>query len=238
MKWKVKEPVSFIRTVRENFFLRKHEISPSTLHVLQSLYPSVDWDRVDFYEGLPWFTPTVAPYVNAQALPQFYSFNKFRIYLRKFDESRAQCVADIVHEAFHINQAMHFKKGYGIGFFRIWMFYYIAHFLREGYRNNVFEIPAYNQEFRFLDACNRHNVKGVLPAVNADDLRKVISEPGLVFPGYEYKYSGNWFFLPLSFIICLAVLIVKPLADALVYIISWPSSRKKERHQAAAIRSS
>ena len=238
MKWKIKEPVSFIRTVRENFFLRRHEINPATLHVLQSLYPTVDWSRVDFYEGLPWFTPTVAPYVNAQALPSFYSFSRFRIYLRKFDETRAQCVADIVHEAFHIMQAMHFRRGYGVGFFRGWMFYYLAHFLREGYRNNVFEIPAYNQEFRFLDSCNKHNVKGVVPQVSAQDLQNVISEPGLVYSSYQYKYSGGAFFLVLSFLICISTIILKPVADVLLYVISRPAAGKKQKPQAAAIRSS
>src|SRR5436190_1063345 len=104
MKWKVMAPQAFFKSVRESFFLRRHFPNEATMQVLRNIYPRVDWNRVDFYEGLPWFTPIVAPYVNAQALPQFYSFGRFRIYLRKFDESRAQNVADIVHEAFHVMQ--------------------------------------------------------------------------------------------------------------------------------------
>lgn len=232
MKWKIKPPLAFIKTVKENFFLRRHYPDPSTMHVLRTIYPGVDWNRVDFYEGLPWFTPVVAPYVNAQALPQFYSFSRFRIYLRKFDESRAQCIADIVHEAFHVMQAMHFNKGYGFGFFRGWLLFYIAHFLREGYRNNVFEIPAYNQEFRFLEACTRHKLHGVVPKVDTESLNKVMSEKELIFPSYKYKYSGNILYLPLSFLICFVVTVTKPVADALLFLVSLPS--RKPRTQAAA----
>src|SRR4051812_15651792 len=104
MKWNIKPPKDFFRTAKANFRLKKYEPLPATMHLLADLYPGVDWKRVDFYQGLPWFTPGVAPYVTAQALPQFYSFGRFRIYLTKFDETRAQCLADIVHEAFHIMQ--------------------------------------------------------------------------------------------------------------------------------------
>lgn len=239
MKWKLKNPGQFLRSVRKSFFLRKYEVKPETLKILQTLYPSVNWDRVDFYEGLPWFTPVVAPYVNAQALPQFYSTGRFRIYLRKFDESRAQCLADIVHEAFHVMQAMHFGNGYGVGFFRGWLFYYIAHFLREGYRNNVFEIPAYNQEYRFLEYCNKNNIAGVMPKADPQKLMEVIKEPELIFPRYKYSYSGAWFYLPLSFAICALVTVTKPVADVMLYLVSLPAKRKKESAQPAAfIRSS
>lgn len=233
MKWKLSRPRAFFNTIRENFFLRPHQPQPSTLEILRSLYPSVNWNRVDFYEGLPWFTPLVAPYVNAQALPNFYSFGRFRIYLRKFDESRAQCLADVVHEAFHIMQAMHFRNGYGFGFFRGWLLFYIAHFLREGYRNNVFEIPAYDQEFRFLKACQKHGLKGISPRVEETKLRQVIREETLIFPKYEYKYSGPFWVLPASFIICVIVSVFKPPVDLLIYILSFPV-RKKLVHAAEA----
>jgi hypothetical protein len=129
-------------SIRNSFFLKRHHILPGTQKLLAELYPGVDWSRVSFYEGLPWFTGFVAPYVTAQALPDFYSFGRYRIYLKKFDESRAQCIADIVHEAFHLLQAMHFLRGYGIGFLRGFMVHYNALFLKYGYRQNPFEVPA------------------------------------------------------------------------------------------------
>lgn len=226
MKWKLASPFQFIRAARSNFFLRRHYPAPQTMEVLRSIYPAVNWDRVDFYEGLPWFTPAVAPYVNAQALPNFYSFGRFRIYLRKFDESRAQCVADIVHEAFHVMQAMHFGRGYGVGFFRGWLLFYIAHFIREGYRNNVFEIPAYDQEFRFLQACQKHGLHGVVPSIDPARLHNVVTEKELIFPRYRYNYRGRLWPLGASFLICLSVSLLRPPVDLLIFLLSFPARKK------------
>ena len=119
-----------LQLIKNRFFLKKHTPLPSTMELLKNLYPQVDWKRVEFFEGLPWFTGIIAPFVTAQALPHFYSFSKYRIYLIRFDESRAQCLADIVHEGFHVLQAMQFSKGYGLGFLRGLMVYYNALFLR------------------------------------------------------------------------------------------------------------
>ncbi len=216
MKWKIKPPLEFLSTARKSFRLKQYHPTAGTMQLLKDIYPGVDWNRVDFYEGLPWFTPTVAPYVTAQALPQFYSFGRFRIYLTKFDESRAQCLADIVHEAFHIMQGMHFLKGYGLGFFRGFMVYYNALFLRFGYRNNPFEIPAYDQEYRFLDYCARHGIAGMVPRVDTQALRAVAHEKNLVFPAYDFKYNGSTLYLVLSFIFCLVVSLAKPFADLFI----------------------
>jgi hypothetical protein len=205
--------------VKRSFRLRKHTLQPSTLELLKHVYPDVNWSRVDFYEGLPWFTPFIAPYVTAQALPQFYSFGKFRIYLRKFDESRAQCLADIVHEGFHIMQGMHFWKGYGFGFLRGIMVYYNAFYLTHGYRKNPFEVPAYEQEFRFLEFCEVHGIHGIKPKVDPKELRSLIHQWELVRHDYYFRYSGNGFALVASFFFCLLVALVKPLADLLVFII-------------------
>lgn len=213
---KIKELFSSMKT---NFFLRKHTLQPFTLQLLKDLYPGVDWNRVDFYEGLPWHTPVVAPYVTAQALPQFYSFSRYRIYLKKFDESRAQCLSDIVHEGFHIMQSMHFRKGYGFGFFRGFLFYYIAHFLKYGYRQNPFEIPAYDQEFRFLDFCEKQGLHGIVPKVDPDAFKTISKERSLIFAGYNFSYKENPLRLMLSFIFCVLLVILKPMADVLVFLI-------------------
>ena len=205
--------------LRESFFLKKHHPTESTMRILYDLYPNVNWKRVDFYEGLPWFTPMVAPYVTAQALPRFYSFGGFRIYLRKFDESRAQCIADIVHEAFHIMQAMHYWKGYGIGFFRGFMVYYIALFMKYGYRQNPFEIPAYDQEYMFLHYCERIGLHGIVPKVPQEAFRNIKDENSLVVKKYVFRYSEKFYPLVLSFIFCLLVAFIKPFVDVLGFFI-------------------
>jgi hypothetical protein len=221
MKWHLPSLSQITVPIRNNFRLRKYVPRESTMQILRTLYPEVDWNRVDFYEGLPWFTPAVAPYVTAQALPQFYSFNKFRIYLRKFDETRAQCIADIVHEAFHIMQAMNFKKGYGFGFFRVWMLYYVAVFFRHGYRQNPFEIPAYDQEFRFLKYCEKHNLHGITPQVDEEAFGALSQQRDLVFRKFEFKFRENLLTIPASFLFCTFIALVKPIADALVFVVRF-----------------
>lgn len=204
--------------IKTSFFLRKHTPRAETIQLLYDIYPQVNWSRVDFYEGLPWFTPLVAPYVTAQALPDFYSFGRFRIYLKKFDEDRAQCISDIVHEAFHVLQGMHFAKGYGFGFFRIWMVYYIAFFTKYGYRNNPFEIPAYDQEYRFLQYCRRLGLHGIHPAIPRNAFIGVASEKDLVFPDIKFKYGENILMFAGGILFCAVVTIIKPIADASLYI--------------------
>jgi hypothetical protein len=227
MRNPIQAALTYLRTARENFFLKKHSPSVHTLQMLHALYPSVNWSRVDFYEGLPWFTPGVAPYVTAQALPDFYSCTRFRIYLKKFDESRVQCLADVVHEAFHILQAMHFSKGYGVGFFRIWMFYYIACFIKQGYRNNDFEIPAYEQEFRFLHFCAKQGLHGITPKADERALNRVSMQPELIFSDIRYRYKGSAWALAGSLIFCLLVTLVKPLADVIVFLLGSLIGRKE-----------
>lgn len=197
--------------------------------MLKTLYPAMNWDRVDFYEGLPWYTSFVAPYVSAQALPQFYSLSRFRIYLRKFDESRAQCLADIVHEAYHIMQAMSFYKGYGLGIFRGFTIYYIAVFIRHGYRNNPFEIPAYNQEYRFLDYCRKKHQHGIMPKVNPGALENISEEKDLVWRKFDFKYEESKLLLAGSFLFCLLVSVVKPVIDLLVFLMKIPYNLSKGR---------
>lgn len=228
MKKIIKKTKEVFKSIKGSFFLRKHTPLASTIKLLKDLYPSVNWNRVDFYEGLPWFTPFIAPYVNAQALPQFYSFSRYRIYIQKFDESRAQCLADIVHEGYHVMQAMHFWKGYGLGFFRGLMVYYNALFLKYGYRSNPFEITAYDQEYRFLAYCEKRGLHGMVPQVAPGAFKDISRERPLVFSRYNFKYEENYLALAGSFIFCSLVTIIKPLADIALFTIRWalPGNRR------------
>jgi hypothetical protein len=214
-----------LKNISKNFFLKKHEPLPGTIELLKGLYPTVDWSRVDFYEGLPWFTPVVAPYVTAQALPNFYSFSRFRIYLKKFDETRAQCLADIVHEGMHIMQAMQYMKGYGIGFLRGFLIRYIAFFGKYGYRNNPYEIPAYDQEFNFLAYCNKFHQHGIIPEMDPFIINVLGKEPSLIYEKSNVPFTGNYLLLVLSFFLCLLIAFIKPVIDLLIFILIKPFFR-------------
>ena len=214
----MKDPGNRFLNIRNNFFLRKRKILPSTQQLLKELYPSVDWKRVDFYEGLPWYTPFIAPYVTAQALPQFYSFGRFSIYLRKFDETRVQCLSDIVHEGFHVLQGMQFNKGYGLGILRGFTVFYAALFTRYGYRQNPFEIPAYDHEFRFLDFCEQRHQHGIQPKVDPEALKPM--DKSLVMKDFSFRYRGSYLALAGSFLFCLLLALLKPLIDGIVFLVS------------------
>jgi hypothetical protein len=220
---------NFFYSARKNFLLKKYRLSNSTMALLKTLYPTIDWTRVDFYEGLPWFTPFFVPFVTAQALPQFYSCSRYSIYIRTIDESRAQCLADIVHEAFHILQAMQFGKGYGIGFFRGMMLYYIALYFKHGYRQNPFEIPAFEQEYRFLNYCEQHHIHGIEPTVPLYAFQNIAQEPALIFKAYTFHYQESFFRLLLSLASCLIITIIKPFADAIVFLIGTLVWKSKHR---------
>lgn len=231
MKNFLKRVEEIFHSFRNNFFLKKHIPLKSTMKLLEDLYPSVDWKRVDFYEGLPWFTPMIAPYVTAQALPQFYSFSRYSIYIKVFDESRAQCLADVIHEGYHIMQAMQFWKGYGLGFFRGLMVYYIALFQKYGYRSNPFEITAYDQEFRFLDYCIKHGLHGIMPQVPPGAFKNIFHETSLVFKKYPYTYTENYLLLAGSLFFCSLVTILKPFADLLIFSIRWIIPKVKSENK-------
>lgn len=217
-----------IHSITGNFFLKRVTPLPSTMQLLKDLYPAIDWTRVNFYEGLPWFTPLIAPYVNAQALPHFYSFSRFNIYIRKFDESRIQCVSDIVHEAFHVLQAMKFWKGYGVGIIRGFTIHYAAIFAKHGYRDNPFEVSAYDQEFRFLDFCEKHHQHGIVPEADARIFKDVPAQASLIFRNFTFQYPKNYLLLILSFIACLLFAAIKPLIDIIVFLIRFMSPAKTE----------
>jgi hypothetical protein len=219
------------RSVREQFFLKKHNIAPSTRQLLSTIYPTINWDRVDFVEGLPWFTPFIAPYVTAQALPSFYSFSRFRIYLRKFDETRAQCLADIVHEAFHVLQAMEFGKGYGIGACRGFTIFYTALFFKHGYRKNPFEEPAFEQEFLFLELCEKHGIHGIEPRTNAEALKQLSNEKRLLAPDFKFRYRENKWRLFFGFIFCLLLALLFPVIEAGAFLIFAVLPGRKKGHK-------
>lgn len=210
--------------ITTNFFLKKHHLSERTQQLLQDLYPTVNWSRVDFYEGLPWFTPILAPYVTAQALPQFYSFSHYRIYILKFEESRPKCIADIVHEGMHIVQSMKYLNGYGLGFLRGFSVYYGALFSKHGYRENPFEIPAYEQEYRFLAFCEKYTNNNL--RMNTAIYTAAKKESSLIFTECKITYEEKAYRLFISFLACLLISVLKPAADCVVFVI-WIFTKRK-----------
>ena len=118
--------------------------------LLEYLYPTVDWTRVGFFSGLPWYTSLTSPNTIAITLPDPMSNGAFRIYLgANTDFCDSAHISTLVHEAFHIHQFMSVGGGYGPGFFRPGFIDYFTCLFHHGYENNPFEIQANKYESIF-----------------------------------------------------------------------------------------
>jgi hypothetical protein len=147
--------------------------------VLETLFPTVDWTRVTFFSGLPWYIVDT----NAITLPDPYSLSRFRIYLgeridfcdRKNAAGRLApnfALNTLVHEALHVRQFTQIARGYGPGFARPCYLRYFHSYLGKllpclagrydktrykkrfdaAYATNPFEAAAFAQDGAFAAA--------------------------------------------------------------------------------------
>jgi hypothetical protein len=208
---------SFLEKYIKFVFPRRVYPSEKIMQLLRVIYPKLDLEQIKFYEGIPWFTKYVAPFVTAQALPDTYSLRKLNIHVKKYDENDCLILADIVHEAYHMVQYERFWKGWGIGFLRPFIVYYNACYITRGYRNNHFEIPAYEQEYAFQRFCNAHHITLSNPH-DRETLEHLVEQTEMKTEYIEYKYEGKFLHLVISFLFCVLVAIVKPLMEFLLLV--------------------
>ena len=205
----------FIRAV----FPRRIQPSERVMNILKVIYPTLNWKHIRFYEGIPWFAKYVAPYVTAQALPATFSLRKLNIHVKKYDENSCGVLADVVHEAYHMVQYERFQKAWGLGFLRTFIVYYNACYLTRGYRNNPFEIPAYEQEYAFHRFCSTHKISPANP-YDAEALNQMVDQTELRTHFIEYKYEGKFVHLALSFLFTVIVAITKPIIE-IAFAVSY-----------------
>jgi hypothetical protein len=185
------------------------------LRLLERLYPTVDWNRVTFLSGLPFW---VSSATSAITLPDPIDAWRFRIYLgSNTDFCQASDMATLVHEAMHIAQFMSVGNGYGPGFFRPAFIGYFACHFAHGYDANPYELQADEQEDRF-NACYGKNPvcdcltgtpvfdDAALAGLVACDERLVIRSPRAPM------CPGLWWLLALPVVATLALL---------VFIVHW-----------------
>lgn len=195
--------------------------------VLEALYPTVDWTRVHFFSGKPWY---ILPGYGAITLPEPFSLSKFRIYLGsatdfcdKFDQGGQLkpnvALNTIVHEGFHILQFTHIAGGLGVGIARPCYLRYIqCHLASGGYDNNPFEIQASDQDDRF-DAAHHTPIcdcSSGSPVFNQTGLDELLNykDPktgvGLVFRSVRPPWCMKWWsiFTWLLTLILVSILLV------------------------------
>ncbi len=127
------------------------EVPDCVRKLLEFLYPTVDWDRVIFFSGLPWWVSSTTA---AITIPNPLGLSGYRVYLGdNTDFCKKASLNTIVHEAFHVQQFMGIAGGYGIGWLRPGFFKYFVCLFASGYEDSPYEEAAYAQESAF-DKCH------------------------------------------------------------------------------------
>lgn len=130
------------------------EPDPTLLGLLGALYPTVRWEVVELFEGLP---ATVRRFTSgAITLPHPLSTHRLRIYFAEgqWRPCMHAGIGLIVHEAFHILQFQERLGGVGLGPLRGFALQYLARAAFEGGgERNAYEAPAYAHERAFVAAC-------------------------------------------------------------------------------------
>ena len=197
------------------------------LQLLKTLYPTVNWNNVHFYNSLPWFIPSSQ--ASAITLPGTYNFTRINIYFdNNFDPCSCGGLATIVHEGLHVLQYTDIGLG-GLGFIRLFMIQYFGCLAANGfhYDDNPMEIEAYAEERRFMECCrNKLNPLKICdcskkpPAFNQDALNQLIANcPALVKPKSEFSYNCGFFSLIFGAWLIIYIAVLIPIVEVTLFII-------------------
>lgn len=134
--------------------------SPYMMQVLRKIYPRIDFQRVRFFDGLPWYMRKAAPV--AVTLPATFDTSYIHIYFQQYAEKSPYHQSILVHECFHVLQYFDLANAKGIGFFRWFLVCYFAEYINmlikgviarnfkdltyHAYRHHPMEEPAYDIE--------------------------------------------------------------------------------------------
>lgn len=182
--------------------------------LLQFLYPTVDWSRVTFFSGLPYWASSDTTGIT---IPDPLGLSGFNVYLGKYtDFCDDDAISQLVHESFHIQQFMGIGLGYGVGWMRPSFYKYFVCFLSgldfrhhtiseaisniseaisNAYYDNPFEVAAYAQEAAFrncysVKACDCTTGKPVFNPAALDNL-KTCNE-SLIVTKPIVPHCGRW----------------------------------------------
>jgi hypothetical protein len=206
------------------------ELLPKEQRLLHQMYPEIDWSKVEFNAGLPWFMHFT--FAIGTALPHSYNGQRVHICLRDKDRrSLNERLCIMVHEAFHIQQYHDLESmtsgSWGWGYNRRFMRYYIGWYFQtlwealfedkmtwkdakqHAYRQHPMERTAYFHEGIFRKNINVYRGHSVIGFFN--------QVPRLVCTNSHVPAAPHWFFHGLATFVCVLIALIKPLLDALIF---------------------
>lgn len=144
------------------------------MDLLRALYPTIDWSKVTFLEGKPWFLLTG---YGALTIPDPLSIDGYLVYLGDDTEfcdpkQKYETLNTLVHEAVHILQYQGVVKSGSPGLIHFGFIKYLYHYVCRGfnYDRNPMEEEAYRQGDAFDQALpNIPNPSGPAPKLNFCD---------------------------------------------------------------------
>lgn len=159
-----------------SIFPKQVTLEPDIIQLLSKVYPTLDFNRIYFFNGMPWFMKYA--FAIGVTLPGTYNLSGVNIYLDGCNQRSTQGLGLIVHELFHGLQYKDLHGGYGVGFLRSFLVYYFTEYLilmkqeigarsffdasKAAYDCHPMEMPAYQHEFEFKTQLNALGIDGML----------------------------------------------------------------------------
>ena len=206
-------------------WLRPTEIKKPecVVKLLESIYPTVNWANVHFYNALPWFIPSSQ--ATAITLPGTYDINQIHIYFDNYNDCDCNGLSVIVHEGYHALQYTDAGAA-GIGFIRLFMIQYFGCWLSNGYNEHPMEIAAYEHENLFKACCRTLKDKRICdcktepPTFNPDALAELLNNcPNLVKESGGFSYDCGVISAINGFIINILIGVLLPAIEGVLFSV-------------------
>jgi len=95
-----------------SIFPKQVPLEPAVIQLLSKVYPTLDFNRIYFFNGMPWFMKHA--FAIGITLPGTYNLSGINIYLDGCYQRSTEGLCLIVHELFHGLQYKDLHGGYGI----------------------------------------------------------------------------------------------------------------------------
>ena len=200
------------------------ERDAQTETVLRHIYPTIEWQKVRFYKGLPWFIQ--GSFVGAIVLPATWGRRGIHVYFRNYRPNSFANLMTAVHEGFHVLQYR--DLGAGVGFFRGFMLYYLSEYLQLFFKN----IKNNSRDTANQIAYEKHPMEVPAFAYEAAFTQYAIAQKGIIHtdaipPEFirntcDYKPQINLLYLLMGTSITFIFMLLKPFVELCFLLTAAP----------------